>query len=314
MSQGIFIESFLPVHEGHRFLIDFAQNFVEELTILVQHKPEDPIPLATRLEWVKELFPRSEVCSAECADGSPDALLSSLREAEVGTTDYVFCRASLGVPLAEALGAHWVVSDPSLSSLELESRSIREHPSSHWPRIPKVVRPYFLKKVCVFGPESTGKSTLCRRLAEHFQSVAVPEYARTYLEHKSTDYELKDVVPVARGQRAMEVAHSRLANRILFSDTDMLTTKIWSEWLFGECDPWVLEAIQTERHDLYLLTSADVPWVEDEIRYLPNDRENFEHKCEEELRNHGRQYVKIFGDWEHRFETAVKAVEKVLET
>lgn len=169
-----------------------------------------------------------------------------------------------------------------------------------------------VKKVCVFGPESTGKSTLCQHLAAHYQTVYVPEYARTYLEVAQRDYRLSDVVSVAQGQLASERAHESRANRVLFCDTDLLTTKIWSEWLFGECDPWVLQAIAEEHHDLYLFMCVDVPWVDDDVRYLPNDRLNFEQKCEEELRKAERPYVKISGDWDQRFNTAVRLVDDLL--
>ena len=110
----------------------------------------------------------------------------------------------------------------------------------------------------------------------------------------------------------MEETFARRAGKVLFCDTDMLTTKIWSDWLFGQTDPWIEKAIAGERHHLYLLTSADVPWVEDPVRYLPNDRHNFEERCEQELRRYGRRFVRISGDWEKRFETAVKAVEELL--
>jgi nicotinamide riboside kinase len=142
--------------------------------------------------------------------------------------------------------------------------------------------------------------------------VTVPEYSRTYLEDKDGEYELSDVVTVARGQRAAEFAYGARAKRLLLCDTDLLTLKIWSDWLFGECDDWIEQRVDRERYDLYLLCCADVPWEEDEVRYLPNDRENFEQKCEEVLRDHDCCYLKISGDWEKRFESAVAAIDELL--
>lgn len=315
MVRGILLGKFLPPHQGHVELFNFARRYVDELLILISLEPEDGIGGQARLDWVSQLCPQCKVqlVTKSLHEDSAEDWAGYIKDTLETPVDYLFAMEKLGLSLAQKLSAHRVTTEPSLSSLELESQAIRQNASAHWDRLPPIVRPHYLKRVCVFGPESTGKSTLCHRLAQHFRTLAVPEYARTYLEGKDAPYELSDVVPVARGQRASEQALSLRAHRVLFCDTDMLTTKIWSEWLFQQCDPWILETIKEEHYDLHLLTSADVPWVDDAVRYLPNDRENFEAKCEEELKAHGRSYVKISGSWEHRFETAVQAVEELLK-
>lgn len=167
-------------------------------------------------------------------------------------------------------------------------------------------------RVCIFGAESTGKTTLCQRLAAEFQGVAVPEYAREYLEAREGKFTYQDVEPIARGQLEAEEAAARGAP-LLFCDTDLLTTTIWSDWFFGRCPSWVTQQAALQQFDLTLFTQVDVPWVEDTVRYLPGDRENFQLRCQQELEAHRRRYQTISGDWEERFQTAREACSALLD-
>jgi len=136
-----------------------------------------------------------------------------------------------------------------------------------------------LKKIVVIGPESTGKSTLCRDLAAHYHTKWVPEYARQYLLAHGMSYTYDDLLTIARGQLAQEeeyvsgqlsVVSEEKDIRYLFVDTDMYVMKVWCEYVFGKCHPWILEQIQTRHYDGYLLCKTDLPWVKDELREYPD--------------------------------------------
>ena len=64
------------------------------------------------------------------------------------------------------------------------------------------------KKVVLYGPESTGKTTLSIELAKHFKTNWVPEYAREYLQNvwdnEKRICEPKDILPIAIGQMKLE--------------------------------------------------------------------------------------------------------------
>lgn len=194
----------------------------------------------------------------------------------------------------------------------MSGTKIRERPLAHWRSLPPCVRPYFVKRVVVFGPESTGKTTLCRDLAAHFQTVWVSEYARGMLDHKGAFCEPADIPLIARGHAAAEDALARQANRVLFLDTDGLMKVLYSEWYYGHCPESVRSAAAARRYDLTLLLDTDVPWVADWQRDLPHKRQELRERFEQILVEHGRPYRVIRGSWAERFEQARSAVEELL--
>jgi NadR type nicotinamide-nucleotide adenylyltransferase len=168
-----------------------------------------------------------------------------------------------------------------------------------------------VKRISIFGPESTGKTTLATRLAAHFETVAVPEYARTLLEARHLQENQIDeatIEQIARGQIASEEALARTANRYLFCDTDILTTTVWSEELLGRCPAWITSQARRRRYDLTLLTDVDTPWVADPVRFRPNERTSFFERCEDRLKAVGRPYHPLRGSWAERWVHANDAI------
>lgn len=318
-TRGMVLGKFMPPHLGHLYLVEFARNYVDDLAVVVGTLQSEPIPGALRFDWMRELFPHDRVLhltdeNPQYPHEHPDfwrIWTDSLTRILPWRPDYVFASEEYGYKLAEVLGARFVPVDISRDTLPVSGTAIRTDPWTHWEYLPRCVRPYYAKRVCVFGPESTGKSTLARNLAAHFGTVAVPEYARTHLEAQEGRVGLEDMEPIARGQVATEEALVRNANRLLFCDTDVLETTIWSDVLFGECPPWVRAEAERRTYDLYLLTDVDVPWVSDMIRYLPEERRSFFDRCEEALRSRNRPYVRVSGDWDQRWRTAVEAVDQL---
>jgi HTH-type transcriptional repressor of NAD biosynthesis genes len=317
---GMLLGKFLPPHFGHVYLSDFARHFVRELTIVVGTLEREPIPGRLRFEWMRELFPTVNVVHLDeelPQDPSehPDfwqLWQTALQRVLPCRPEVVFASEPYGQKLAEVLGGRFIPVNPDRSIRPVSGTAVRADPFQHWDLIPPPVRAYYAKRICIFGPESTGKSTLTQNLATHFQTIAVPEYARTLLEWRQGQLNEQDLPDIARGQVASEDALAPHANRLLFSDTDALATCVWSEFLFGRVDPAITILAESRKPDLYLLCGVDVPWVPDIVRYLPEDRENFLHQCEQALHRLGRPYVKLSGGWEQRFATAVDAVNTLM--
>lgn len=322
MTTGMVLGKFLPPHLGHLYLVDFARHYVDQLTVVVGTLREEPIAGAIRYQWMRQLYSGCGVNVVHLDKELPQQPSehpdfwklweAALRPLLSQPLDYVFASEDYGWKLAEVLGATFVPVDPGRSVLPVSGTAIREDPLKHWEYLPRCVRTYFLRRVCVFGPESTGKSTLATRLAAHFGTIVVPEYARTLIESQQGRIEQDDMPRIARGQASSEDGLAPSANRVLICDTDLLLTTIWSDWLFGSSDEEVTRQALSRHYNLYLLTDVDVPWITDQVRYLPQDRENFFERCEAALRRNGRPYVTIRGDWETRFDTAVAAIERLL--
>ena len=170
-----------------------------------------------------------------------------------------------------------------------------------------------VKKIVVIGPESTGKSTLCERLAAHYNTIWVPEYAREFLLTNGTSYAFEDLLTIAKGQIELEEAATNAAEQLLFIDTDMYVMKVWSEFVFEARHNWVEEQLKQRRYDLYLLCDVDLPWTKDELREYPDLETrrtlfNIYHKL---MQEQATPWVLIQGDYEERFRIAIEAVDSM---
>jgi NadR type nicotinamide-nucleotide adenylyltransferase len=188
-----------------------------------------------------------------------------------------------------------------------------------WDFLPECVRPRFVRRVVVTGPESTGKTTLAERLAGHFGTVFVPEFARTHLDAKyagrpipSPPCDEGDIPVIARGQMASEDEAARRANRLLVCDTDLYATRLYAEEYFGRCPTWIREAAKSRRADLHLLLDVDVPWVSDPQRDRPHRRSELFARLREALEEDGRPSVVVSGSWEERWKRARAEAARLL--
>lgn len=321
MTSGLVLGRFIPPHLGHQYLIDFAQHYVDELLLVVGTRPTDEIDGTLRLAWIKEMAPNARVIHVN--DENPEEndphywqiWEQTLRAALPYIPDYIFASEDYGWKLAELLGMEYIPVNHPRTLVPISATRLRSNPLRYWQYIPPVVRPYYVKRVCIYGPESTGKSTLTIDLARHFQTVFVEEYARGLLDFKNGRCDdLEDIARIARGHRASTHALARQANRVLFCDTDLLTTTVWSNALFGTCPAWLYQAADEMSYDLYLVTDVDVPWVDDQQRFFKDERQEFMERCLQALEQRHRPFIMISGSWEERLARAIQAVENLLAT
>jgi NadR type nicotinamide-nucleotide adenylyltransferase len=177
--------------------------------------------------------------------------------------------------------------------------------------------PINLVKVVLFGPESTGKTTLSRQLARHYNTVWAAEFAREYLQDKWNNErktcEKKDILPIAVGQMKLENTLAKKADKVLICDTDLLETKVYSEEYYGGfVEPDLDKAAQENEYDLYLLTYIDTPWEEDDLRDRPELRLEMFTAFENTLKKHKKNYILLKGDKETRFKKAINAIDKII--
>ena len=179
-------------------------------------------------------------------------------------------------------------------------------------------------KIVAIGPESTGKSTLCTDLALHFSTHWCQEYAREYLIKNGTNYSYEDLLLIAKGQLALEekalielsIHHSKndsTKQPILFIDTDMYVMKVWSEFVFDQCDPWILNQISERKYDGYLLCKHDLPWTKDELREYPEvEKRAFLYNYYKDiLINQQTPWFEVTGSETERTQQAINWVDKL---
>jgi NadR type nicotinamide-nucleotide adenylyltransferase len=169
-----------------------------------------------------------------------------------------------------------------------------------------------VKKIAVVGPESTGKSTISSQLADHYQTVWVPEFAREYCSKLLTPCTMQDELNMFYGQLALEDEMLSLANKILICDTTILTVKIWSDHTFGYTPAEVLNKLAEHPYDLYLLMDIDLPWQNDPLREFPDLRQHFMDIWQRELASLKGNYTVISGTEDQRLKNAVEAVDRVV--
>lgn len=167
-------------------------------------------------------------------------------------------------------------------------------------------------RIAVTGPESTGKSTLAAALAKQFDTVWVPEYARTYIETLNRDYNYKDILQIAKGQLLAEDTVSQ-SQKLVFADTELLVTKIWCEVKYNRCHSWILDEIGKRKYDLVLLCNIDLPWQSDPQREHPDKREMLMdlYRCQSLL--YYSNVIEVSGMGENRIENAIEIVKQFLK-
>ena len=171
-------------------------------------------------------------------------------------------------------------------------------------------------RVVIYGPESTGKTNLVKDLARHYNTVYVREFARDYLQKKWDEKgevcSLEDLPIIINGQKTLEKKIVKKSKEIIFCDTNVVVTQIWSQTHFnGYCSPEILKAAKDSNYDFYLLTDIDVPWQEDNLRDRPNDREKMLSFFKEVLERYNFPYKFISGNIKTRLKACVKVIDNL---
>ena len=308
----------MPIHKGHLALIDFARSQCESLIVSMSYTLNDPIDPRLRLEWLKQLFDNQSniELAFELDDFNDDGL--PLFEATKLWADFIrkrfpninafFCSEDYGAPLSYHLGLPCVVFDKPRLQLPISATQIRAEPFKYWHYIPSVVQPYFVKKVCIFGPESTGKTTLTRDLAQHFDTAFAHEIARDLLTDNNVTIE--DILRIGRAQTALVEHKTLTANKILFCDTDVITTQIYCQLYLNEIPSELVDLEAKTHYDLYVLLDIDVPWVEDPLRDFGDKRAEMYALFKSELDKRSIPYINVSGNWSTRKNKVIEAVNQ----
>ncbi|MDO4881545.1 MAG: ATP-binding protein [Capnocytophaga sp.] len=167
-------------------------------------------------------------------------------------------------------------------------------------------------RIAFVGPECTGKTTLAKALAEHYQTLWVPEFMRTYLQKKWDEKKetciWEDLIPIAKGQISSENELITKANQYLFCDTNLFELMVYSYIYYQKCPTFLEKYALKHQYDFIFLTNIDVPWQADDLRDKPNERKEIFSIFKSFLEKNNYSFTILEGDVETRIQKVISKI------
>lgn len=325
MTLGFVVGKFYPPHRGHTRLIRTARAQVDRLVVLLPHHPSQTISGELRKAWLEEIHPDCAIHLVPDEHEDDTAAWARFTIEHLGRApDIVFSSEDYGPRFAALMGSRHVMVDRHRSTVPIGGTAIRRAPLDHLDFLEPCVRAHYVGRVVLIGAESTGKTTLARILAEHYRTNWVPEYGREHWERKVTGLDVtngplpgwtvEEFIHIAAEQQRRENLAARTANRVLICDTNAFATGTWHERYRGTHEPRVDAIGAADRVHLYLLTSPDIPFVQDGVRDGEHVREWMHGRFVEQLQKLKVPTVTLSGSYDARLATAIGAIDALLTT
>ncbi len=332
MKYGLVFGKFMPLHRGHIHLIDTAASKVDHLTVVICSTSLEPIDGKLRLQWLKKVYgdvPFIKIIHSieDHIPLYPHGWNEWLEHISLITGkskyDMVFSSEGNYSKAADFFDAEEVIVDLDRNRFPISGTMIRENPYKYWEYIPGVVKPHYNKKVLVYGSESTGKTTLTKKLARYFDTSYCLEYAREYMEeYDLSNHDLDHIhfleIGLGQNKEIIKHSHSPKTNKVFFADTDVYTTYVYGlkylpDQQMDKIKLLLLDEARKIKWDLVLFTDIDLPWVDDGLRDLGSEslRTEMHNLFKQILIQEGISYIDISGTYEERFNIAIKAVENL---
>jgi len=331
---GLVLGSFEPFHFGHKFLIDTAINNSEKVHVLVCYRDNDEINGEFRYESIRYTY-----------SNNPNVIIYNIKHnyddypGEFGTTkdefydlwvnkivynnvkdlDVIFTSEDYGDEFAKYLNIEHFLVDKQRIKYNISGTEIRNYPYKNWKYLPDVTKNYFIKKIVLVGPESSGKTTMAKLISKKLNTTYIKEYGADYIDQKGLNQNTKnndkfsiiDINHIASGQIHLENEALKQNNKTIIYDTDLITTQIWSEIYFNKCPKWIVDESYRRTYDLYLLMDIDFEWQDEGIREFPEKRQWHFNRIKKELDKRNLNYKLISGTIEDRLKKCLKEIKKL---
>lgn len=322
---GVVIGKFMPPHIGHEYLFNFAQEYCDELYILVDNLKGQTISTNIRISIVQKLMPNAKVMTFpefmpqhENEDINFWNTWKEGIENVVGKKiDVLIAAMDYGFKLSNVLNCQFVPIDIERNSININATQIRENLYKYWDYLPQATKCLYNKKVCILGAESVGKSTSVKKLAKEFNTIFVPEYAESIISQQGQFFE-KNVEEFVLGQFNSEKSLLKFANKVLISDTCVISTLVWAEICFDKYNKELEQYALKQEYDLVLVYDYEnTKWVYDKHRdFLDNETELclsdirgvYQEKLINKLNYLKIPYILVTGDYNEKYNTAKKLI------
>ncbi len=305
---GLVVGKFAPLHRGHQRLIDAAVAACDRVVVMTWSNPEIVgMPVDVRVGWLRTLYPDAHVIGFEAVEAPSNDAPAADHHAFVRArlpfpVDAVFSAENYGPPFARSLAAEHVALDRSDDVVSGTLLRGDVHQNRHM--LAPHVYAHFVRKVVLMGAESSGKSTLGKALARHFDTVYVEEYGRTLWEERGGDVSLAEYVDIAQGHLELEEQAMLRANRFVFVDTNAITTQQYAFFFHGDCPPRVRQLADAcaRRYDHVFVCAPDFAFDQDGTRVHPQVQQYMDGAIRNDLTIRGIPYTVVGGSVEARVE------------
>jgi HTH-type transcriptional repressor of NAD biosynthesis genes len=326
---GLVLGKFAPFHLGHKYLIDTAIENCENVHVIISHNKTQNIPGEVRYQGLKKTYQNNPNVTVYQFDdtGLPqhDYECDTLEEFYsywvpqiynlVDELDVVFTSEDYGDGFAEYLGVEHFLVDKERKTVPVSGTEVRENPFEKWDFISDELKPFFVKRIAIMGPESVGKSTITKELANWFQTNFVDEYGRIVYENNGNKVGVEDFIPISEGRQTLEDWTIKRSNKLLFCDTEDITTYLFLDMYCPNEEhqketEWFLNKLsEKKKYDLYILLKPDCDAVQDGTRNFLEERQVHYQVIKNELVNRGCHFVEVVGDWRERFDNCVETIK-----
>jgi len=327
MTKAFTFGKFYPFHTGHEAMIAFALSTCDFLSVLICSSDKEQIPGAVRKRWIEESFknvPNSklEVLVFDYEEALlPNTSESSSTVSEIWSVIFKekFPDVSLlitsepyGALVAGFMNISFLDYDVTKEIHAVSSTLIRSKPADYWSFLPDGVKQDLIVKVVLLGTESTGKTTLTKNLAAHYNCSYVLEAARELIAD-SRKFDFEELVLVANEHARRIASAAKGSSPLLIIDTDIHITKSYAKSMFDR--PMELDdsIYAFNKADLYLYSDKDTPYVQDGTRLNEPERNALDLSHRKLLKEHTIEYRELCGNWEERFIQSVRYIDQLLE-
>ncbi len=313
---------YAPLHKGHQLVIETALAEMDQVTVIIYEAPEAiAIPLKIRANWLRNLYPRIRVIEAhdgptqvgdsdEIKRMHEDYIINKLRIREI---THFYSSEFYGEHMSLALGAMNRQVDPMRQAVPVSGTKIRKNPFLYRNFIHPLVYRDLITNVVFVGAPSTGKTTIAERMSQEYGTVWMPEYGREYWNKHQIDrrLSLEQLVEIAEGHLEREESLLYQANQYLFTDTNAITTFMFSQYYHQHALPKLVELAKqaASRYDLVFLCDTDIPYHDTWDRSGDVNRKAFQKQIVEDLQARNIPFLVLSGN----LETRVVAVKNILK-
>ncbi len=324
MTKAFVFGKFLPFHNGHEAMIRYANSISDQVFILICKSDTEEISSDIRKHWIEKTcadlpavtvltyeyserdLPNTSVASRDVSHAWANVFKRILPDVQLLVTSERY-----GEMVAEYMSIRHVSFDVSRTSFPVSASRINADRISNWRFLPEAVKPFYAIKVVILGTESTGKTTLTQRLAEHYDCSHVIEAARAIIAD-SNHFDINDLYRVVdRHMRDIEKACCG-EHALVIIDTNVFITESYAEFAFDEKLAVDNNVYRVNQASLYLYLNNDAPYYQDGTRLSKADRNLLDLSHRRTLTAHNIDLVEINGDWEQRFQLAVSKIDSLL--